>query len=39
MGNDNNILNRICGCKDNEEIDTSKKDKVSLTQLIKIFIF
>ena len=35
MGNDNNILNRICGCKDNEEIDTSKKDKVSLTKKLK----
>jgi hypothetical protein len=31
MGNDN-ILNRICGCRDNEEIDTTKKDKVRLIE-------
>ena len=31
MGNDN-ILNRICGCRDNEEIDTLKKDKVRLIE-------
>ncbi len=28
MGNDN-IFNKICGCKENEETDLSKKDKVS----------
>jgi len=29
MGNEN-IINKLCGCKENEDVDTSKKDKVSL---------
>ena len=29
MGNEN-VINKLCGCKENEDVDTSKKDKVSL---------
>ena len=29
MGNEN-VINKLCGCKDNEELDKSSKDKVSI---------
>jgi hypothetical protein len=29
MGNDY-VINKLCGCKDNEELDKSNKDKVSI---------
>ena len=28
MGNDN-IINKLCGCRENEDEDATKKDKVS----------
>ena len=29
MGNEN-IINKLCGCKENEDVKKKKKDKVSL---------